>query len=150
YDLHRNSKTPFTFDRSPDAAAVWSPNGRAIVFSARRNARGDLYLKPSNGDGGDHLLYADNWDKTPTSWSPDGKFLLFDGLHNHIFLLSDPAGSGEHKAVPFMQTQSREQNGQFSPDGRWVAYESWESGQEEIYIAPFPGPGAKHQVSTSG
>jgi len=87
------------------------------------------------------------------SWSPDGRFILYA-----TFLSSPQTGAdlfvlplfGDRKAHPFLQTPFNEIEGQFSPDGRWVAYTSNESGRYEVYVAPFPGPGGKWQVSTGG
>ena len=97
------------------------------------------------------MLLEDNLDKYPTSWSPDGRFILYrtggGQTGSELFVL--PL-SGDRKPVPFLNTQFNEGFGQFSPDGRWVAYRSNESGRNEIYVAPFPGPGGKWQISTAG
>jgi Tol biopolymer transport system component len=86
-----------------------------------------------------------------SDWSPDGKFLLFSsfGSNTGADLFIVPL-SGERKPMPFLHTPRIEANGQFSPDGRWTAYQSNESGRPEVYVAPFPGSGGKWQVSTAG
>lgn len=94
---------------------------------------------------------ADQQEKTPTGWSPNGQHILFHSVSpntgNDVWVL--PL-SGARRAVPFAATAFAEQWGQFSPDGRWVAYTSTESGRREVYVAPFPGPGGKKQISVAG
>jgi Tol biopolymer transport system component len=111
----------------------------------------DLYQKASNGAGAEEVLLEDNLDKTPLSWSSDGRFILYltsgGPTGNDLFVL--PL-FGDRKPFPFLQTQFNDYPGQFSPDGRWVAYASDESGKFEVYVAPFPGPGGKWQVSVAG
>jgi eukaryotic-like serine/threonine-protein kinase len=99
------------------------------------------------------LLYADNAAKDPTSWSSDGKYVLFTRsgpeTRSDIWVLPmTPEGSG--KPFPFVETPFEELNGRFSPDGRWVAYSSTEPGRPEVFVVPFPGPGGKRQISTGG
>jgi serine/threonine protein kinase/Tol biopolymer transport system component len=151
YDVLRGLRTRFTFDPAAEFEAIWSPDGRSIIFSSNRKGYFDLYRKSSDGSGAEELLYADNHLKRPLSWSPDRKVLLYSA--------NDPqTGSdlwtlpltGDPKPVPFLRTAFNEDNGQFSPDGRWVAYQSNESGRDEIYAAPFPGPGGKRQISSGG
>jgi hypothetical protein len=94
-------------------------------------------------------LYADGRDKQPWSWSPDGKHLLFtehDPKTKSDLLILPMTGT--RKPVPFAQTEFSEAQGAFSPDGRWIAYVSDESGTAEVYAAPFPGPGGKRMIST--
>ena len=156
YDLAHNLRTRFTFDPSVEREAVWSPDGRSIVFSSNRKGHFDLYRKASDGTGVEELLNSDGLDKYPTSWSPDGKFLLYwaccdPQLGFHSWVLPLTAGA---KPFALLQTPINEWNPQFSPVGRWVAYQSTESGRGEIYVVPF-GPdggatGGKRQVSTAG
>ena len=148
YDVSRGLRTRLTFDPHADFSPVWSPDGRSIAFASNRQGHFDLYRKAANGGGADELLYADNLDKFPTSWSVDGKFLLyFTGPNGDLWVL--PL-TGAAKPFLFLQTPFAESQGQFSPDGRWVAYVSNESQRNEIYVAPFPGPGGKRQISTAG
>jgi eukaryotic-like serine/threonine-protein kinase len=114
-----------------------------------------LYRKPANGTGAEELLYADDTDKVPTSWSPDGKFLLYltgGGPRHEIWLLPlTPARPGEPlKPVRLLKTGFNELFGQFSPDGRWLAYGSDGSGRSEIYVTPYSRPGERHQISANG
>jgi serine/threonine protein kinase/dipeptidyl aminopeptidase/acylaminoacyl peptidase len=156
YDLARGLRTRFTFDPATDRNPVWSPDGRAIAFSSNRKGHYDLYRKAADGTGSEEPLYADGLEKTPTSWSADGKFLLFGTggdpkTGTDLWVLPLAAGA---KPYPLLQTPFNEGNGQFSPDGRWVSYQSNESGQNEVYVIPFgPGggaPGGKRQISTAG
>jgi Tol biopolymer transport system component len=155
YEVERGLRSHFTFDPGAETGSVWSPDGGTIVFDSDRKGPGDLYRKKANGNSAEELLYADDRRKVPTSWSPDGRFLLYlaadpkTGLD--IWVLPDPLGApGAAKPYPFLQTRFIETLAQFSPDGRWVAYHSNESGRNEVYVAPFPGPGGKQQISTAG
>ena len=151
YDVARSLKTRFTFDAAMEAQSIWSPDGSRVVFSSNRKGHYDLYQNASDGSGTEALLLEDNLDKYPESWSADGRFILYGSTGgptgNDLFVL--PL-TGDRKPVPFLNTQFNESYGRFSPDGRWVAYRSNESGKFEIYVAPFPGPGGKRQISTSG
>ena len=152
YDLTRNLRTRFTFDAANELNAIWSPDSSRLVFNSNRKGHFDLFQKLSSGAGNDEVLLEDNADKQPTSWSPDGRFILFGRnagvtTRGDIFVLPF---SGDRKPLPFVSTQFGEGGGQFSPDGRWVAYISGESGRDEVYVAPFPGPGGKWQISGEG
>jgi serine/threonine protein kinase len=151
YDLVRNLRSRFTFDPANEYEGVWSPDGSQIVFSSDRKGHRDLYRRLASGAGAEELLYADGLTKTPMSWSPDGKFMMYS-VHDpktEYDLLVLPL-KGDRKPFPFLKTQFSEQSGQFSPDGRWIAYQSDESGRQEIYMAPFPSTGGKRQVSLAG
>ena len=151
YDVARGLRTRYTFDAANDAPSIWSPDGSRIVFSSNRKGHFDLYQNVSDGSGTEAPLLEDNLDKLPESWSPDGRFILFmtNGGSTGTALFVLPL-TGDRKPVPFLKTQFNELYGQFSPDGRWVVYRSNESGMYEIYVAPFPGPGGKRQISTAG
>jgi eukaryotic-like serine/threonine-protein kinase len=156
YDAKRGLRTRFTFDPATDEGAVWSPNGRTIVFSSNRKGHFDLYRKASNGAGSEELLYADGLNKYATSWSPDGKFLLYyggarTGTGTNIWVLPAPLGKpGAAKPYPFLEGSFNEGDAKFSPDGKWIAYDSDETGRFETYVTAFPGPGGKRQISTGG
>ena len=146
----------FTFDSATEDICIWSPDGTRIVFTSTRTGGGDLYQKLTSGTGKEELLVASDHVKSPSSWSADGRFVLYHS--------TDPQTSSDLRVVPmagdrtpsvFLKTHAREVWGAFSPDGRWVAYHSNESGRAEIYVRPFvpPGtaaPGGQWQVSTAG
>jgi eukaryotic-like serine/threonine-protein kinase len=151
YDVARGLRTRFTFDPADELNSIWSPDGSRLVFNSRRKGHLDLYQKASSGAGTDELLLEDNLEKYPWSWSPDGRFVLYvsDSGPTGADLWVLPL-SGDRKPFPFLKTPFNENPGQFSSDGRWVAYVSDESGRSEVYVAPFPGPGGKWQISTGG
>ena len=123
---------------------TWSPDGKRIAFSSNRKGHFDIYQKDSSGAGSEELLLESNFDKFPTSISTDDRFLLYwaNGLKTGADLWVLPL-SGDRNPIPFLQTDSNEGNGVFSPDGRWVAYFSTESGTVELYVVSYPGSGGK-------
>ena len=155
-DISRGLRTRFTFDPADDWAPVWSPDGRNIIFSSNRNGIGDLYRKPADASRNEELLYADSLGKIPSSFSPSGKFLAYSAVGDpktkiDIWILPDPMGPpGVSKPYQFLHSEFNETDARFSPDGRWISFVLDESGKDEVYVVPFPGPGGKQQVSTSG
>jgi serine/threonine protein kinase len=152
YDLTRAIRTRFTFDLANDFLAVWSPTGDEIVFASNRGGKNALFKRPADGTSPETLLLATDINIRPSDWSSDGKFIAFFSLGNpmtrtDIWVLPLV---GDGKPYPFLQTEFNEGNPRFSPEGRWLAYSSDESGQTEVYVRPFPGPGPKWQVSTGG
>ncbi len=146
-----------TFGASIDTWPAWSPDGTRIVFGSDRSRSGvlDLYQTLVNGTVGDaQPLLRSGQVKTPvapTSWSPDGRFLLYTRVtpQTRTDLWVVPM-VGAHTPSVFLKTPFNEEEGVFSPDGRWVAYESDESGRFEIYVRPFHAPGAKDSDAASG
>jgi len=155
FDVARNLRTRFTFDAADELVSVWAPDGSRVAFNSRRKGAVDLYVKAASGAGAEELLLADRFDKVPVSWSPDGKYLLYVAVGatpsassaNDLFVL--PL-FGERKPFPFANMPFSEAPGEFSPNGRWIAYSSNESGANEVYVAPFPGGGGKWQISNGG
>jgi Tol biopolymer transport system component len=150
YDRDRGTLTRLTFEND-NRDPIWTPDGKRIVYTSLRNGLYGLYWRPSDGSGAEERLYASkNWIFAQ-SWSPDGRFLALveqdpaTGFDIPIL----PVG-GDRKPFPFVKTPFREWFPEFSPDGKWIAYESNESGRSEIYVRPFPGPGGKWQISTEG
>ena len=151
YDLRRGVKTRFSFG-AVDAAAVWSRDGSRIAFAPLFGGTGPSAIldKKSNGEGQNETLYSAPGNAIPTDWSPDGRFLLLDNNFTTLSEVDVLPLERDRKLYPFAKSQFPQRSGHFSPDGRWVAYISRESGREEVYVAPFPGPGGKWQVSSSG
>ena len=151
YEIGRGVNTRFTFDPAVDWYPIWSPDGSKVVFSSNRKGRYDLYDKISTGAANEQAIVESAEDKSPTDWSPDGKFVLFQS--SNLRTKSDVwvvPMTDDRKPFPFLQTEYSESNARFSPDMKWIAYQSDEAGPNQIYVRPFPGPGAKWQVSTSG
>jgi Tol biopolymer transport system component len=150
-DVARGLKTRFTFDPADEVSPIWSPDGSRLVYSSRRKGHLDLYQKSSSGVGAEELLLEDKLDKSPAKWSPDSRFILYESFGGptggDVFVL--PL-FGERKPYPLVQTQFNDIPGEFSPDGRWVAYFSNESGKYEVYVVPFPEISGKWQITTSG
>jgi serine/threonine protein kinase len=150
-DAARGVPTRFTFDAQPDLRPVWSPDGSRIAFQAGRKGVSNIYWKLSSGAGAEELLVESDQQKAPNDWSSDGRFLLFRSIDPQTgFDLWVLPFAGDKKKFPFLKTAFDERNGRFSPDGKWIAYQSNESGRFEIYVQPFPGPGGKFQISTNG
>ena len=143
--------TRFTFDPAADRFPVWSPDGARLVFYSARTGVGDLYAKLTSGAGVEERLVASDQTKGPTSWSADGRFLLYTNISpktsSDVWVLPM---AGDPKPLPFLNSTFTETVAGFSLDGHWVAYQSDESGHYEIYVRPFPGPGGQWQVSTGG
>ena len=150
FDSIRGLPSRFTLDPGIDMQPVWSPNGQRIVFAAsRKNANAyELYVKGIADGAPEEPLFSDGQAKYPFSWSPDGQFILFGaiGMAQDLWILP----LSDRKPRPYMQTQYSEFAARFSPDGRWVAYRSNEAGQADIYVAPFPGPGEKQRITSTG
>jgi serine/threonine protein kinase/Tol biopolymer transport system component len=140
----------FTFARF-SVNPVWSPDGNWIAFSSVNNAVPNIYRKASSGTAGEELLRDSPLNEFPLHWSPDGKTLLFARMDakTGIDLWALPL-EGEREPFPFVKTNFESDNGQFSPNGRGVAYQCNESGRVEVYVQPFPDPGGKWMISTGG
>jgi roadblock/LC7 domain-containing protein len=152
----------FTFDPGLDSFPVWSPDGTRIVYRAR-GISGGLDQKLTNGAGAEEQFLSTDQTVAPTSWSEDGRFLMYVSIdpttNGDLWVLPMSGNAGERKPFVFLKTPFREAYGAFSPDGRWVAYHSNESGRNEIYVRPFvPGAtataaaaaGGQWQISTGG
>ncbi|MDX2473354.1 MAG: hypothetical protein QNL91_06550, partial [Candidatus Krumholzibacteria bacterium] len=147
-DLERGIRTRFTFNESADQTAVWSPNDSLVAYTARSGNGTTFFTKPANGAVAEQNLWSVEQPAYAQDWSPDGKFIscTVQGQDSRDIWIVPTDPSVE--PFPFMQTALNERDAQFSPDGRWVAFCSDESGRDEVYVAPFPGPGGKWQIST--
>jgi Tol biopolymer transport system component/predicted Ser/Thr protein kinase len=151
-DLIRGTTSRLTFDPAIDNLPIWSPDGLRILYPNNRTGVFDLYVKAATGAGQEEVLVKLG---TPTGWgthwSRDGRFIMYEipGAKTGRDLWIAPQ-FGDRKPFLYLQTQFNESEGSFSPDGRWVAYVSDESGRNEIYVQAFPLSGAKWQISTRG
>jgi serine/threonine protein kinase/Tol biopolymer transport system component len=157
FDRARNIMTTLTPEPGSHFTAVWSPDGRRVAFSRFVDKMPTLTVKNADGSGEVELLTEETGDaEFANSWSPDGKIILYTVaytadrgpkrqlLSTDLWLVSP---GDRRSARPFFESSFRETGGTFSPDGRWVAYVSDESGVPEVYVRPFPGPGAAVKVS---
>jgi Tol biopolymer transport system component len=150
-DLVRGVTSRLTFNEGGDASPVWSPGGDRIAYGSERDGDWDLAVKAVGGTGEAEILLEAEGRQYPISWSPDGKHLLYHNVAPETsWDINVLDLEGEPNPRPFIRTPFIEIRARFSPDGRWVAYQSNESGQGEIYVQAFPGPGGKWQISTAG
>jgi eukaryotic-like serine/threonine-protein kinase len=149
-DFERGTSTRFTFGPGSALFPVWSPDGNRIVFSLARESEFDLYQKPANGATNEELLLKSPQPKFGDSWSSDGKFFLYSTYSgqgkSELWVL--PL-EGDKKPFPYLQTEFNNERGRFSPDGRWIAYASDESGRFEIYVRQF-SPDSRGTSSSGG
>ena len=145
YDLQRDSAKRLTFDPAFDVVPIWSPDGSQLIFASNRQLDVDLYEKNSDGAQEEHAVVHDEFNKIPNSWSPDEKYILY-ARGPDLWVLALPG----LKSRVFLKAVSILRNGQFSPDGKWVAYASNETGKWEIYVTSFPEARGKWQISMGG
>jgi serine/threonine-protein kinase len=152
WELTRQTLTRFTFDPSQDIYPLWTPDGRRIVFASNPAAAHNLFAQSADGTGEVERLTESPYQQFPYAFSPDGRRLLLrqqnpsTGIDLHILALEGQRANEALLATPFSES-----NGELSSDGRWLAYQSNESGQDEIYVRPFPDVNAgRWQVSTGG
>jgi eukaryotic-like serine/threonine-protein kinase len=152
WDFAQQALTRFTFDPAQDIYPVWTPNGRRLAFRSTRAGPANVFWQAADGTGAVERLTETPNEQAPYAVSPDGTRLVLreDGpkTGGDLMVL---ALDGERRVTPLIQTTFNERNGEISPDGRWLAYESDESGREEIYVRPFPDVNGGHwQASTGG
>ena len=151
-DVSRGASARLTFESGEDETPSWTPDGARVTYSADRagSARA-FYSKSSDGSGAEERLLEIPTHPHVSSWSPDGKTLVyteFDPAFSadiYVLTLGEKVARRSWLRTPFSERAAR-----FSPDGRWLVYVSDESGRDEIYVQPFPGPGGKWQISVSG
>jgi Tol biopolymer transport system component/predicted Ser/Thr protein kinase len=152
-ELSRDAMTRFTFDGKASDSLAWSPDGKQIAFASDRTGTSQIYRKDAAGAGSEVQLTSGPNEKLPTDWSRDGKFLLYTESDpktvQDIWALPLEGDNGG-KPIPVVRGPAIERRGVFSPDGKWIAYESFETGRPEVYVQPFPPTGAKWMISTQG
>jgi serine/threonine-protein kinase len=159
YEWERDTLTRLTFAGESSRFPVWTPDGQRIVFSSlEKGGTFNLWWIRADGAGNAQRLAESKYAQFAGSWRPDGKVLAFRQVNpdtgNDIMTLAiqgdEKSGWKPGEPKPFLTSPFSELNPAFSPDGRWLAYQSNESGDFEVYARPFPGPGGKWQVSTGG
>jgi hypothetical protein len=149
-DLQRNTSSRFTFDAGNEHSPSWSPDGGTLYYIARRDDSDALYAKTTSGGNSDRLVVPGDHSRWMTGQITHGgsHFVFSHGTNSgDIWLASLKGDTTPH---PYMETPASETRPQVSPDGRWIAYESDETGRLEIYIQTFPRPGGKWQISQGG
>jgi Tol biopolymer transport system component len=151
-DISRGTSARLTFEAGEDETPVWTPDGGKVTYGADRTGHPRaVYWKPSDGSGSEERLFESETHAHVSSWSPDGRTLVYTEF--------DPVSSGDIWVLtlgekverrPWLRTPFNERAARLSPDGHWLAYVSSESGRDEVYVQPFPGPGGKWQISVSG
>ena len=152
WDIARQGLTRLTFNAGADQWPVWTADGSRIVFASDKAGAFNLYSQAADGTGQPERLTESSNVQLPTSMSPDGKRLVFretdPKTNNDLKMLTL---DGERRVIDLVHTQYVETNGEVSPDGRWLAYQSNESGQDEVYVRAFPNEdGGRSQVSVGG
>ena len=144
----------FTFDTAIDNYPIWSPDGSRIVWCSDREGIYQLYQKAASGAGQDTLVLKSDYYKFPTNWSRDGRYIIYREINPKtkfdVWVLPVGPEAGAQKPFPFLDTEANEAAAVLSPDERWMAYCSDESGQYEVYVQSFPEHGSKRQISTGG
>jgi Tol biopolymer transport system component len=153
YELSRGTRTRVTFDAWAHTFPIWSPDKKWIAYVAVNPAGGSrICRKLADGSGDEEVLYDSAKTKATTDWSPDGKYIVYvepNGNLQGSGIWALPV-EGDHKPFPVLQTPFVNLNARFSPDGRWIAFQSSESDRPEIYVVSFPKPAGKWQVSLEG
>ena len=149
-DLARGIPSRFTFDPASDIHPVWSPDGSHIVFASGRDGTWGLYQKSSSGAGSEEAILRSTERKWPNDWSSDGRFILYEQASpNTEWDLWVVPLFGDRQPILFLQTKFNETNGVFSPDGKWIAYQSDDSDRNQVWVQSFLA-GSKWQVSSEG
>jgi serine/threonine protein kinase/Tol biopolymer transport system component len=155
YNLARGTRSRFTFNEKENYCPVWSPDGSRIVFASTQDGSPAIYQKVVNGMGREERLETSPPDRfAPRDWSRDGRYLVEEVFGSTSSIWALPLTPGQvgstRKSVPYVNDGANETNARLSPNGEWIAYDSHETGRDEIFVQTFPKPGGKWQVSTSG
>jgi Tol biopolymer transport system component len=141
-DLERKTDMLFASGEGWATSAAWSPDGNRMAFGLLQASGGSIWVKQSNGAGEPELLVHTNGRLAVNSWSPDGRVLLYDEQETSgksgIWQL---AMAGERKPIPLVRSEFVVRGARFSPDGKWMAYVSNETGRDEIYVRAMAGAG---------
>jgi eukaryotic-like serine/threonine-protein kinase len=153
-ELARGVQTKLTSGPSNNSGGVWSPDGSRLAFQSDRSHQADIVLRSVGGSGADQPLTDTERQNIPTSWSKDGRFLLYldrDPAGDRYMQLSAISVESPREAIVVAAKSPNDIfSAQFSPDGRWVAYDRDESGRVEVFVTSFPNGQEKVQISTSG
>jgi len=153
YEMARGVRTSLTSTMFYDDYPIWSPDASRILFyRLSKEGNSDLYVMRTDRIGSEEALLVSEATKIPTDWSYDGKYVAFTQYgsattQGDVWMLPM---TGDRKPFPFLQTAFDEWEARFSPNGKWVAYLSNETGENEVYVRPFPGPGNPWKVSKAG
>jgi len=150
YDLTRDTLTKLAFGGDQNYTSAWTPDGKRLALMSNKEGPLNIFWQSADGSGQPERLATNENTSIPRSFSPDGQLLTYasvnptTGYDIWVLRISD------RQAKPFLITPSNESVPSFSPDGHWLAYISDESGRYEVYVQPYPGPGAKYQISNEG
>ena len=152
FDRARGVPSRLTFDPGDELDPVWSPDGKQVVFSSNRSGKANPYRINADATAGEEALLQSDYNFFPTDWSPDGKSIALQRgpTRDEKWSIWILPLAGSRKPALWIKSDANLQLGKFSPDGRWMAFVSDESGEQEVYVRPFPGPGARVQVSQHG
>ena len=151
HDLGRDVRTRFTFDPADDGAPVFSPDGVRVAFISARKGMGDLFWRDTRGTGEDQFLFSSGTQTVVCDWSPDGNLIVLSNLSRETGFDLWTYSMREKKAEPWLEAPLDQFQARISPNGRWIAYGSSESGQQEVYVQAFPAKGeGRWQVSKGG
>jgi eukaryotic-like serine/threonine-protein kinase len=149
FDRAKGVESRLTFEPGDDLAPSISPDGEQILFLSTRAGVTQLYRKPVNVVGGEEIVGAP--ESSNPDWSADGRFVVYQKFDSKTeWNLWAFSLTGDRAPVLIAGTEHGERAGRFSPDGRWVAYDSTETGRREVWVQPFPPNGSRWQISTTG
>jgi Tol biopolymer transport system component len=150
-DVRRGLVSRFTDDADEDIFPLWTRDGDRIIYTAVRNGQVSLYQRPVGSGQRELLIQSQTEELFASDTSPDGRYVVYQRMNAKTgwdlwALPREPHAT----PIPIVQTDADERSARLSPDGRWIAFVSNNSGVSEIYVQPFPGPGRRWQVSTRG
>jgi len=152
YELERDSRTRFTFDSADDRQPLWSPDDGRLAYASALEAQGEIWVRPTSGQGDAELVFTAGTSITLTDWSSDGQLIFF----NYQQVVGDDdldvwaLDMQTSEARPYLSGKFAQAAARLSPDGKWLAFESNESGKSEIYVQRFPEADGRWMVSNDG